>query len=115
MGEQSNSFYARLDRLERKHEAMASRGYTARVRADGLVVVKPKRIQSRISGRSLILFVAAFFLFKGFLLATLGFGSYDFRVAQLREGTALERAGAFVMERDPVSQFIAEKIGPVLR
>ncbi|MEK0162540.1 hypothetical protein VWZ88_15280 [Phaeobacter sp. JH20_36] len=114
MGEHSNNFYARLDRLERKHGAMA-RGYTAKVRADGLIVVAPRRVQSRISGRSLILFVAAFLLFKGFLMAALGFGSYDYRVDQLRAGTGLEKAGAFVMQRDPVSQFLAEKIGPVLR
>jgi len=114
MGEQSNNFYARLERLEQKHEAM-SRGYTARVRSDGLIVVSPRRLQSRISGRSVVLFVASVLLFKGFLMAALGFGSYDFRVDQLRAGSGLEKAGAFVMQRDPVSQFIAEKIGPVLR
>jgi hypothetical protein len=27
----------------------------------------------------------------------------------------VEQAGAWVMQRDPLSQFIAEKMGPILR
>ncbi|UWQ48880.1 hypothetical protein K3722_13465 [Leisingera caerulea] len=114
MGEHRDQFQARLKQINRKHEALSG-GYSARLRADGLLVVNPRRVQSRISARTLIFFTAAFLLFKGFLMAALGFGSYDERVRRLADGSGLERAGAFIMQADPVSVFFAQKIGPVLR
>ena len=63
----------------------------------------------------MLFFAGAFLLFKGFLMAALGFGSYDERVVTLAQGSAVERAGAFIMQADPASVFIAQKIGPVLR
>ncbi|KIC10690.1 hypothetical protein RA19_09800 [Leisingera sp. ANG-M1] len=114
MGEHRDQFQARLKHINRKHEAISG-GYTAKLRPDGLLVVKPHRVQSRISGRSVLFFVAAFLLFKGFLMAALGFGSYDERVSTLAQGSAVERAGAFVMQADPASVFVAQKIGPILR
>mgnify|MGYP000214899790 CR=1 FL=1 len=114
MGEHRDQFQSRLKQINRKHEAMSG-GYSAKLRPDGLLVVKPRRVQSRISGRSVLFFAAAFLLFKGFLMAALGFGSYDERVRTLAQGSGVERAGAFVMQADPVSVLIARKIGPVLR
>ncbi|MFA3918626.1 hypothetical protein [Ruegeria hyattellae] len=107
-------FDRRVARLNKKHQAMA-RGYTARMRPDGLVVVKPRRMRFAISPRSLFLFIGAFFLFKGFILANLGATTYDDRLDRLRNGTAVEKAGAWVMQIDPLSQVISEQIGPVLR
>ncbi|WP_264212702.1 hypothetical protein [Leisingera thetidis] len=114
MGEHRDQFQARLKQINRKHEALSG-GYSAKLRPDGLLVVKPRRVQSRISGRTLVFFAAAFLLFKGILMAALGFGSYDERVQTLAGGTALERAGAFLMQADPVSVFAAQKIRPMLR
>ncbi|CUI00540.1 hypothetical protein PNH50_13290 [Leisingera aquaemixtae] len=114
MGEHHDQFQARLKQINRKHEAMAG-GYSAKLRPDGLLVIKPGSVQSRISARTLVFFAAAFLLFKGFLMAALGFGSYDQRVRTLAGGSAVERAGAFIMQADPVSVFFAQKIGPVLR
>ena len=86
------------------------------MRADGLIVIEPrKKAQSRISGRSVILFVAAILLFKGLLMASLGYDSYNYRVAELRQGSTLEQAGAWVMRSDPLSTKIAEKLMPILR
>ncbi|MDP5218698.1 hypothetical protein Q5Y75_15830 [Ruegeria sp. 2205SS24-7] len=107
-------FDRRVARLNKKHQAMA-RGYTARMRPDGLVVVKPRRMRLAISPRSLFLFIGAFFLFKGFILANLGTATYEERLDRLWNGTGVEIAGAFVMQVDPVSQLIANQIGPVLR
>lgn len=114
MSENHVLFDQRLRRLDRKHRAMA-RGYTTRMRSDGLIEVKPKRRSPPISGRSVLLFIAAFFLFKGFLLANIGGQSYDDRVDLLKSGTVVEQAGGWVMQADPLTQFIAQKIGPVLR
>jgi hypothetical protein len=103
-----------LHSIERKH-ASFSNGYTAKLRPDGLIVAAPRRVQSRISGRSLIVFVAAVLAFKGFLIASLGVEAYGDRVAKLQNGSALEAGGAFVMQADPASLWIAEQLGPVLR
>ncbi len=107
-------FDQRLQRIGKKHRAL-SRGYIPRMRSDGLIVLKPKRVQAPISGRSVVLFLGAFFVFKGFLITNLGEQTYLDRVEQLREGTVVEQAGAFLMQADPLSQLVAQKIGPVLR
>jgi hypothetical protein len=114
MVENQLQFDQRLRRLTKKHRAMAQ-GYTTRMRPDGLIVVKPRKTKSRVSFRSVLLFVAAFFLFKGFLFATLGPETYDERVGRLQQGSMIEQAGAFVMQGDPVTNFIASKLGPILR
>lgn len=114
MAENQLQFDERLRRLERKHRAM-SRGYTTYMQPDGLIVAKPKRAQVRISGRSILLFVMAFIAFKGFLIANLGPLGYEERLARLDSGTVVEQGGAFVMQIDPASQFIAEQIGPIFR
>lgn len=114
MDDSQLKFQARLRPLMRKHDAM-SRGYVTRMRPDGLIVVKPRRAQSRISGRSILLFLGAFLVFKGFLLASLGAETYNDRIARLKDGSFVEKAGGFVMQADPVSQAIAQKLWPLLR
>ncbi|MGR3762034.1 hypothetical protein ACUXV3_18200 [Roseobacteraceae bacterium NS-SX3] len=114
MSDQQYQFQSRLQRLHRKHAGMR-RGYSAAIRPDGLIVVKPRRMQSRIPGRAVALFLAAFLLFKAVLMASLGFDGYALRVARLQHGTAVERAGALLMQADPVSEYLALQIRPVLR
>ncbi|WP_406648586.1 hypothetical protein QEZ52_05860 [Aliisedimentitalea scapharcae] len=114
MSEEALQFKNRLRRLERKHTAM-SNGYRAQLRSDGLIMMTPQRKKSAISGRAVILFVLAFLAFKGFLIANIGIEGYQDRVDRLRSGNAVEAAGSWVMQIDPASELIAEKIGPVLR
>ncbi|NIZ13343.1 hypothetical protein HCZ87_08075 [Phaeobacter sp. HF9A] len=86
------------------------------MRSDGLIVVEPRRVvRSRISGRSLILFVCVILAFKGFLMATLGPANYDYRVEKLRDGSLVEQGGAWIMQADPASAMIAERLAPLLR
>ena len=114
MSEEALHFRNRLRRIERKHAALSS-GYQAKLRPDGLIVVTPRSKGPRISKRSILLFVVAFFLFKGFLIANIGIEGYSDRVEKLESGNAVEIAGAWVMQAEPLSQLIAQKIGPVLR
>lgn len=107
-------FQMRLRRLIAKHRGM-SRGYKTKMRKDGLIVVKPHRSKSPISMKSFLLFIAAFMLFKGFLIANVGPDAYGERVARLQDGTIVEQAGGYVMQIDPVSELVAMKMGPVLR
>ena len=107
-------FETRVKRLLRKHLAM-SRGYSARMRPDGLIVAQPRRAGSPISGRSVLIFLVAFVLFKGFLIASLGAEGYGERVGKLEQGNLVEQAGAFAMQADPVATMVAMQLEPVLR
>ena len=114
MSEERHQFLSRVRRLERKHDAM-SYGNSTRIRSDGLIVVAPKKIQSRISARSVVLFLAAFLVFKGFLVASIGLDGYQDRLGKLQTGSVLEQGGAMIMIADPLTQMIAQQIGPILR
>ncbi len=115
MSDTQLQFQNRLRQLERKHYKTLTRGYSTKIRPDGLIVVKPRRAASRISGKSILMFVGAFLLFKGFLIANLGIVGYEERITRLSQGTPVEKAGAWVMQVEPASQWISTKIGPVLR
>ncbi|GAA6196053.1 hypothetical protein [Pseudophaeobacter sp.] len=114
MSVQHQEFRGRVARLQSKHAGF-SQGATARVKSDGLIVIEPRKIRSNTSGKVLILIVAAFLLFKAFLMAALGFDTYDERVAKLTEGSAIEQLGAVIMQSDPVSVWAAQQAGPILR
>jgi hypothetical protein len=114
MGKTQIQFEDRLRLLNRKHRAM-SHGYITRMQPDGLIVAQPRRQRIRIPVRAILLFVVAFFGFKAFLVANLGPQTYDERLARLNEGTVVEQAGAFVMQADPLTNYVARQIGPILR
>ncbi|WP_282076746.1 hypothetical protein [Epibacterium ulvae] len=113
MGEHTHIFQSRVKRLNRKYEAM-SRGYDARLQSDGLIVLKPRRASSRLTILPFLLLIIGFVLFKSVVLASVGSQDYSERVARLEAGSTAEQVGAFVMQADPVTQLVADKIGPVL-
>jgi len=108
-----NNFGRRIRRLDRTRRAM-DRGFSARVRADGLVVVEPRRARVRLPFAPILLTVAALILFKGVLLASVGGDAYQDQLVTLRSGSVLEQAGAWVMQADRISTFVAERIATVL-
>ena len=114
MGENQIHFEERLRLLSRKHRAM-SHGYITRMQPDGLIVAQPRRRPIRIPARAIFMFVLAFIGFKAFLVANLGPLTYDERLSRLNEGTVVEQAGAFVMQADPLTNYVAQQIGPILR
>lgn len=114
MVEEQVQFDRRIQRLSRKHQSM-SRGYATHMRADGLIVAAPHRNGVKVPLRAILFVFLALFAFKGFLLASIGPDSYADRVSRLSKGTAVEKAGAWVMQSEPASEFIAAQIGPILR
>lgn len=108
-----HSFNKRLRRLGRKHRAMQN-GYATLVRPDGLIVAKPRRTGSPLSFRPLIYCLAGLLLFKGILMAQLGPGVYLDRLERLQAGTAVEQAGAWVMQPDRASEWISGQIKALL-
>ncbi len=100
-------FDRRLKTLSRKHAQMAN-GYTSQLRGDGLIVMKPKRASRRgFPLFGLLALIAGFFVFKGIMFASLGDITYNERVAKLGNSTVIEQAGAWVMQADTVTLFVA--------
>lgn len=107
-------FDDRLQRIERKRRTMA-KGYELHMQSDGLIVARPRRARgSRISPRGVVLFFGGALVFKGVLIASLGPVAYEERVSALTAGTALEQAGAMIMQMDPIAREIASWITPYL-
>ena len=108
-------FNKRLKALGRKHAAMAN-GYTTQVRGDGLIVVKPKRRARRgFPLAKLLILGLGFVAFKGFMLASLGELTYNERLARMGNGTSVEQAGAWVMQIDPLTRFMAGYLEPLTK
>lgn len=107
-------FSQRLRRIDRHHRKLA-RGYVASINHDGLIIARPRRQTSLFPMRGLFLCLLTLLAFKGFLFAQLGQTSFDERVARLQSGTIVEKMGAFAMQADPATVWIAEQIRPFIR
>ena len=111
------NFASRLQTLGRKHKSM-THGYTTKVGKDGLLIVKPKRarrLRRSLSLQALFLAIVGFFAFKAFMLAAVGPITYNERLDKLNSGTVIEQGGAWGMGIDPVTQYLAQMAGPVMR
>lgn len=93
---------------------MVRRGYTTRIDRNGVIVARPKGIRLRFPFKGLVLLALGFFCFKALMLAANGPQAYEDRVATLAAGNAVEAAGAKALMIDPVTQWIADQIGPYL-
>ena len=110
--ETKTRFEKRVSALGRKHRAM-SNGYTTVLRDDGLIVVRPRRRPRRFFPlKGTLALVAGFFLFKALMLSSLGEITYNERVAKLNQGTIVEKGGAWVMQTEPVTYFLAGFLEP---
>lgn len=111
---QFSDFDRRVNAVHRKHAGLANGTYTARVRQDGLIVAAPVK-----SGRmrfnplsSLLILTAAVIGFKSLLLGSLGEEDYNARVASLAAGNEWEKAGAWVLQIEPLTEFVTYDAGP---
>ena len=101
-----HSFENRQKAVRRKHTRMA-KGYVTKLRQDGLFVqTTDKKIGSYLL-RMVMGLIMAVFAFKSFVLYWIGTVGYQGHVDALADGTVVERAGAAVMQIDPISSAIA--------
>tara|TARA_R110002049_G_scaffold23781_5_gene84601 strand:+ start:53781 stop:54125 length:345 start_codon:yes stop_codon:yes gene_type:complete len=107
-------FVKRLNLLGRKHQQM-THGYVTKVGRDGLITVTPKRQSRSFPVKGLLLIVLGFFAFKAFTLSAVGPVTYNERLSELGRGTVVEKVGAKALAIDPVTQSMANAVGPVLR
>lgn len=114
MAQANVPFDKRLKRIVRQHEKMNAAGVVRAVNSDGLIVARPRMYRPRFPLKGLAVVLCLGFLFKGFLFAYLGPDGYAARVAELQTGTALEQAGAWVMQSDPATVFVAEGLKTIL-
>ncbi len=111
---QSQTFDKRLRKITRRHRKM-SHGYVTSVNHDGLIIARPRRAGPRFPWKGLMVAAALFLLFKGFLFATLGETTYSERVAKLQQGTIAEQVGAYAMQADPATLFLAQQLTPLFK
>jgi hypothetical protein len=81
---------------------------------DGLLTVRPRRNPLRMPWRGILLSLAALLILKAALHAHLGGEAYAEKIAQLQVGSMLERAGAWMMAPDWLTQELAAQIAPFL-
>lgn len=106
-------FDKRLKQITRRHDKM-SNGVVRSVNSDGLIIARPRALRPRFPLRGLIVVLVIGFLFKGFLFAFLGEADYSERVAALQDGTAMEKAGAWMMQPDPATLAVAGVMQSIL-
>ena len=114
MSDAFNEFDDRLRRINEKNVRMKG-GYVTTVNRDGLIVVRPQRKRSVLPWRGFLFLILGFIGFKTLLMAGLGFGNYQDRVDALNAGGIVERAGAYLMQPDPISHTLAIQVRPYLR
>ena len=114
MRDSQADFNKRISTLGRKHAAM-SHGFTTALRSDGLIVVKPNRaLRRNFPVKGLFALIFGFFVFKAIMLASLGEITYNERVGKLNQGSALEQGGAWLMQIEPATAFLAGFLEPLI-
>ena len=114
MHESQANFNKRLSALNRKHAAM-SHGFSTLLRSDGLIIIKPNRALRRAFPlKGLLALIFGFFVFKAIMLSSLSEITYNERVAKLKQGGALEQGGAWLMQIEPVTVFLAGFVEPII-
>ncbi|MCW1952383.1 MAG: hypothetical protein KIH44_013565 [Octadecabacter sp.] len=93
----------RLNKVVRNHERMKRNGVVHRVGKDGLIRSRPRLVRPYFPLKGALLIAVLFFAFKALLFAQLGEGNYAQKVEQLRAGTMIEKAGAVLMQPEPLT------------
>ena len=108
------SFYGRLGRIEKVHDAGGG------FEADGTLGMSYYNAHRRRPARRigflapLALVLMAVVAIKASVYATIGQEAYADRVAKLEAGTSVEKVGAYVLQADPITVSIAERVRELL-
>lgn len=110
---QTEPFDERLGRITKRHRKMA-KGYKTKMGKDGLITARPTR-RLRFPWKFMLLIAVFCMLFKGAIFASLGPTAYDQRIERLARGSNAEKAGAFLMQPEPVTLWLATQLHPLLQ
>lgn len=100
-------FYGRVARFERARAN--GYGFDAEGTLGRSYFVKKSRPHKSWRGTVLLVLICAFGM-KGVILQSVGGQAYNNRVAGLQAGEGFDRLGGWLMQADPVTVFVAEKI-----
>lgn len=114
MNDQYREFGARLKKIDRRHRKLAE-GYVASMSHDGLLIAVPRRRRLRVPFAGIALLAVGIIAFKGVVLAQVGDAGYQTRLDGLAQGTQVERAAAWVMQADPITQWVAQQAAVLTR
>ena len=98
------NFDRRLNKVVRNRERMRRNGVVRRVGKDGLIRSRPRLVRPIFPLKGALLIAVLFIAFKALLFAQLGAGNYALKVEALRTGTIVEKAGAVLMQEEPVTR-----------
>lgn len=110
---QVRDFNKRVRTIGRKHRQL-SQGYVELVERDGLLIPQKARMRRKFPTVGLLLTLAGFMLFKGFLYSQVGALHYDERINRLNDATTLEQVGAWIMQADPLTVMISSWFPKIL-
>lgn len=110
MSDNKATFDARLKQLERTYQVRLANGVDHVVQNDGLIVVRARRRAPRIPYAGIFTMLVALVAFKVIVLIYLGETGYNQRINAMRDGNAIDRTGAWIMQSDVVSRTLAYEI-----
>ncbi|MHA6347248.1 hypothetical protein [Roseivivax sp. CAU 1761] len=104
------NFERRHREVQRKHSRLAQ-GYVTRLGRNGVIEHHPKRDYTGHAAMPLMILTVTFVALKTMLLTGLGAEAYEGHLATLSDGGAVERMGAWLMQHDPLTGFLAGLLG----
>ncbi|RVV98491.1 hypothetical protein EKE94_06115 [Mesobaculum littorinae] len=110
---QRQTFEERKARIAARHARLA-RGSTARVLPDGRIEARAQRRRFAFPWTGLAAALACALIVKTVFLAHFGAEDYAGRVDRLWQGSALDRAGAWVLTPDDLTLTAAAHLEPML-
>lgn len=102
------SFSERVLRIQQQRSTRLRNGYVHEMRADGLIVARPRRVAPRLPWRGILLLAGGFVVFKALVMFSVDPLDYDSRMAALEAGTRAEQAAGFLMQKDMVTSWIVD-------
>ncbi|MGR3494961.1 hypothetical protein [Citreimonas sp.] len=113
MDDAQRRFEQRCSTVRRKHLRMAS-GYVTRLDRSGVILQTPiQRARPAVWRPLALAFVGALGI-KVLILSGMGPEAYEAKRAELVTGNGVERAGALLMQVDPLTARVAEWMRPLL-
>ena len=93
----------RLHKIVRTLDRIRRNGVVHRVGRDGLIRSSPRLVRPRFPLKGALIVAALLIAFKALLFVQLGASSYALKVDELRGGSMVEQAGAFILQEERVT------------
>jgi hypothetical protein len=113
MDEQHRQFGSRVKRIDRRHRKLAD-GFATNMTHDGLIIPVPRRRRLRVPFAGIAMLAVGLIVVKGMAYSLLGSSVYEARIASLAEGAQIERVGAWVMQADPLTVWVSDRVSALV-